>query len=305
MDPFSDTPIDQQVSESQTPEAEGEQFPYTVESETPEQPAEEPAKEQVQEPEPEAEAPQDEKLELLRQIASSPEKRQAYEMAMYGQSAVQQAPQQPQAQPQRTEPEPPQLPFAPEDFDPTSFEHQMAMLNHVVSQQLNPALSYINELKEYEQTETQQREQEQQQQQLKQVETDIVSSFEKHMPGYGELYKAKAPTTEQKALITFTEREFQEEMRLLHPPTGEINGQPFNPLWLNPRAQKEIVDRIGARVKTMADKLGVFNEKPAKKVSGVYVEGANNVPASSSNPFEQAAKNGNTASMFEAIGYTA
>jgi hypothetical protein len=94
-------------------------------------------------PEPEAQQPQgDDKLALLeRVIATNPALRETYLQERYG-IQPQYTPQQQQYTPELPKaPEPAQLPFTAEDYDPTNLDHTLALINHSVSQSISPLLN--------------------------------------------------------------------------------------------------------------------------------------------------------------------
>lgn len=265
--------------------------------------------------------PRDTELEELRRvIAADPYKRHAYEMQKYGQSAVdpyqafsQQA--QRETAPQTTEQV--QTPWNDDNpFDVTDPRHLQYMLEQAVESKVNPALEYIQQLQQEEQHLAQQRQVREAQEAQEKVEKAIASQVEKYIPGYSDIHSSEQVTNEQYALRQSVQGLFQKEMFANHPPSQQLpDGRPFNPLWYNERVQKEIIDRIGPTVQTMARQLGIQSGqqvKPQTPPQAVYVEQANNVPSDHANPFDKASKQyaktgskSDLANAFGAIGYIA
>lgn len=255
--------------------------------------------------------PKEEEIELLRRvIAADPAKRHEYEMAKYGQTSLPQAPQQPQppqAPPQQVQEQPVaqsyELPFAPEEYDPTSFEHQQHLLGHLVApmiqQALAPALEYIQELK-------QQDAQEQQQgfhQQVDTMESELHKMMDQHVPGFSEMYGSEKHTPEQETVANFAYNKFTETLKQLYPPTVKNQfGQAVNPLWGNPKVQAEVIGKIGPQINQIASRLGIAPTAKPKALDPTiakeaYVEGSNAVPAVNQNAFEVAAEKGDLIGM--------
>jgi hypothetical protein len=255
--------------------------------------------------------PKDQEIELLRRaVAANPQMRHEYEMAKFGQSSLPQPPQYQQPQPVYQEPEPqpePQndwsLPFAPEEYDPADPRHQMQLVQSVVANQvtqaLQPALEYIEHLKQQDAQE----QQTQLYQQVNTMETEIHKQMDSFVPGFSDMYGQEQHTPEQQMVANYAYEVFGNTMKSMYPPTVQNGyGQAVNPLWGNPKVQAEVIKQIGPQVKAIASRLGLSQPTAQAPVNPqmareAYVEPSNAVPSVNANAFETAAQHNDLLGM--------
>ena len=236
-------------------------------------------------PEPEviAEPEEDEVTKLRRIIATDVNLRTSYVQDQYGYP-----PQAPVPQPPQVQPVEPQLPFRPEDYDPYNYEHQSALLQHQVSQALTPALQYIQQLQERDQTYEQQQQQAEAQQKLQARQ----QMMEKYVPGFSGYVNSISP--EEQAVAVFADRQFLKLLSTVDPP-----------LQTSPQVHEHILRQIAPKVKSLAVKLGIGTQNGTPKAtttpSEVYVEPSNAVPVSTANPFDAAYERNDVLGMISAI----
>lgn len=249
------------------------------------EPATEPTPE-VTTPEP-VENQEDEVTRLQRIIATDPQLRQTYAQDYYGpqptpQPQPQYQPPQPAPQPQPTQ----QLPFNPEEYNPYNLEHQAALTEFVVQQAVAPAMQFIQNYQQQEQVQ----QQTYQEQQAKEQMSERQKILEKHVPGF-TAWTQQTASPEQLAVASFADREY---LRLL----STVDPKLQNDI----RVQQHIITQIAPKVKALASKLGA-SSLPVTS-SSVYVEGAQRVPTSNANPFDDAFKNDDTLGMIKALKTT-
>lgn len=242
--------------------------------------------------------------DLQRLIASHPDLRAQYAREKYGDAETpflfqQEMPQHTQqyADPQQFNQQGQQgLPFDPQEYDWTSYEHQAALIGNIVQQQLQPFAQYIGNAQQQEQKQVQQ----QAYQQVQKIDTGINDQFEKVLPGYSEWFAQDTP--DSGLLGKFISDAFQKTLMELHPPTGrDRHGNPVNPYWYHEKVHAEVVSKLAPQIKGLASKLGFQIKAPntattKTKAREFYTEGSNAIPASGGgNSFDKAFDSGDMA----------
>jgi hypothetical protein len=283
---------------------------------TPETPAEPAApSEPVATPEPEAppvsEAPKAEPQDdvqaeldrLKRVIAQDPNLRANYMAEKFGHLQPQPIVQQPapvyqppqQQQPQFQPPvqqQAPQLPFDPAEYDPLDPSHQVALVTHIMQQQLAPFSEFVNQSKQQEAHYQQQ----QAQQRIDQLESEIRAKLNTVLPGFAESFKPTA-TFEQQMLRDSAINAFSRQM--------EQYPQEY---WGNPAVHQDVINKIAPQLNQAAQRLGLLtaqsstaNDAAQAMAREMQVVSGNAVPVSTANPFTKAAEQGDLLGMMAAV----
>lgn len=237
--------------------------------------------------------------ELQRVIASDPYLRAQYARAKYGDGTqFQQEQYQPQytpeqyAQYQQEQQAQQGLPFQPDEYDFTSLEHQTALINHLLQQQLQPFKQYIESVQQEEQMQLRQ----QAYQKVQELDAGINDQFEKVLPGYKEWFQQD--TEESEVLGDIVSIQFEKALNELCPDSRH---------WHNPKLHADVVSKIAPKIQRLATKLGFQITTPDNtavkaKAKETFVEGSNAIPASSGgNAFEKALESGNLAEAMAAL----
>lgn len=278
---------------------------------TPEQPAESASAPQTPAPSETTQGQEQAELERLRRIiATNPQYRQDYEQQLLAEYGYAPEPVQPYAQPapqpvqqyQQPQQQPAQqLPFDPQEFDITNYEHLSGLLSHMLEQRLQPAFEFINEQKQEEARLMQQ----QAIQQITESQKLLLDEIEKQVPGYSKAFEfvpgqgyglAEKVSEEQMAVVQHANTLFGQEL-------ANFPKQ----LHQDPRVLKDVLNRIAPRVKKLADRLGISQGQPQTQSinpamqQASYVETSNAAPVQSSNMFTEALKRHDDVGMMAAL----
>jgi hypothetical protein len=251
--------------------------------------------------------PKAEELEFLKRvIASDPVKRQQYEASLYqkyGEPYVPPVPQQEEPKEDQPNPQtkpafqPIQLPFEPDEYDATSFEHQVGLIGTVVqhvipqvmSQVLQPFQVFIDEQRQYDQQQAQQQQQAEQYNRA----SAIANSIGEIVPGFKEITDLQSYNADQELFLKYAADRYLAAAQ--NYPQG---------LWMNAQVSKEIASQIAPELNRFGNALGVFQAQTATPVNNSqvktresYVEGANAVPVDNSNAFSKAYESGSISKM--------
>lgn len=226
--------------------------------------------------------------EFEQLIASDPLLAEEYLAKKYGvASEPQEQPRQaPVQQQEQVKPVINELPFAPEEYDPMNVQHQQAIVQQTIAQALEPALDYINHLKEQEAYEYQQVHY----QKLQQDENDLRAEMDRLASGFGELVAKKDPSIQEAAIVEATFKRFEATMRKFD-----------SDKWEDPDLQKKVLRLIAPDVKQSIEALNKPQGKSKTQLQEDYVEPSSAVPAGSPNAFERAFQAGDSDAMFDAV----
>lgn len=250
---------------------------------------------------------------LRRLIATDPAKLNAYTQEAYGvQPPSPQQWQAPQQAPQYAPPAPQAPPAAPksieeefaekfpnEDYNPYDLRHS----SFVQSFNLRPAMSFIDQQLAFEKEQSETAQRQQAEAHLDGLAGQVETIFTEKMPFFKDILESEKPTAKQTFLQDQTSKLFQQTLQGMFPPNQEVNGQPFNPLWVMPEAYHEVVNAIAPEVGRIAEELGL--NKPAKKIpqamiNDQFVESPNAVPLQT-NDFSRALQDNDMATLVNAI----
>jgi len=239
---------------------------------------------------------------LKRVIAQDPNLRANYMAEKFGHIQPQPLIQQPQApayqpqqQPQYQPPvqqQAPALPFDPAEYDPMDPSHTVALVTHIMQQQLQPFSEFVNQSKQQEI----QLQQQQAQERVQKMEMDIRTKLSESVPGFSDSFKPTA-TFEQQLLKDAAISAFSRAM--------EQYPQEY---WGNPVVHQDVIQKLAPQLNTVAQRLGLTTAAPANTdatkqamAREMHVVSGNAAPATSANPFSKAAEKGDALGMLTAI----
>lgn len=270
-------------------------------------------------------APEEDKLTKLerevedhrRLIAQNPYLSAQYQAQRYNVPVEQILPPQtytannppPQAQPPATE-----SPMSVADlfsdsedgFDPYNPEHQLRLQQFAVQQQLEqklqPFTQYIQSQQQYEMQQLAQ----QHEQVIHQADKQMVEVLGEVLPGVSDLMSKTNLSPSEQQVAQILESAIYDTTVAMFPPTQQLaDGRMFNPLWLNPQAQKDIIANMAPIVNEVKQRYGdVLGIKPTSNPQAAQVigrdmafESSNAVTSGDAQAFDSAVKSGNVVNM--------
>lgn len=217
--------------------------------------------------------------ELQRTIASDPELRARHLYQKYGVQPPQrqEQPEQQQIQQQYQEQAQPaqqqfQLPFSPDEFDATNFEHTQALITSTLQQQLAPFTEFVQQQQQENALHAQQMQQERQIQKQQEIKNYLADSI----PGFKEFADLPNATEDQNLFLHMAATQYVQAMQAL---PSEVR--------FLPNAMKDTAKQIAPKLTKIGQALGVLTN--ASQSSGLNkkamaVEGSSSTAQAAKKP---------------------
>jgi hypothetical protein len=210
----------------------------------------------------------------------------------------------PEPLPEKADAEPKTLDFDalfPNGYDPYDPKQAHQMMQLTMSEQLKPFQTHISSIQEQSELESWHKTQ-------SEIDTAISEAYEQAVPGFKDIYLKDNKSFKEQAFANLTENLYREKLSSIFPADRVgSNGQAYNPLWFNAKAQADLAASMTPQLRQLAAELGiVYAPKPAvsKATAKLLSDEMMLEPSSavnSTSAFGEAFAKGDLTTMFKAI----